>query len=144
MEAIAKLIKSPIAPRKMRLVANLIRGIKADKALVILKNEPKKCAIHLEKLLLAAVASWQDKNKTLSLEQVELYIKSIYVDSAGMLKRLRPAPQGRAHRIRKRFNHVTLTVDELKLVNLPKKENTNFTKRNKSNNQINTTNGTKS
>jgi len=113
MEAVAKLRKSPIAPRKMRLVADLIRGIKADKAFAILRNEPKKCAIHLEKLLLAAVASWQHKNQDMQLEDAELYIKSIHVDSAGMLKRLQPAPQGRAHRIRKRFNHVTLVVDNL-------------------------------
>ncbi|OJW73427.1 MAG: 50S ribosomal protein L22 [Candidatus Amoebophilus sp. 36-38] len=115
MEAVAKLRKSPIAPRKMRLVADLIRGVKADKAFAILKNEPKKCAIHLEKLLLAAVASWQQKNQDTPLGEAELYIKTIHVDSAGMLKRLRPAPQGRAHRIRKRFNHVTLIVDKLEL-----------------------------
>jgi len=113
MEAVARLKKSPIAPRKMRLVADLIRGMKANKAFAVLKHEPKKCAIHLEKLLLAAVASWQDKNKDLALEEVELYVKSISVDSAGMLKRLRPAPQGRGHRIRKRYNHVTLVVDSL-------------------------------
>lgn len=111
MEAVAKLRKSPIAPRKMRLVANLIRGVQADKALAILRREPKKCAIHLEKLLLSAVASWQQKNIDMPLEEAQLYIKAIQVDSAGMLKRLQTAPQGRAHRIRKRFNHVTLVVD---------------------------------
>jgi large subunit ribosomal protein L22 len=113
MEAIAKLNKSPISPRKMRLVVDLIRGEKANIAFAILKNEPKKCAIYLEKLLLSAIANWQAKNQDLSLEQAELYIKRIQVDSAGMLKRIQPAPQGRAHRIRKRFNHVTLVVDSL-------------------------------
>ena len=73
----------------------------------------KKCAIHLEKLLLAAIASWQNKNQGVALEEADLYIKAIRVDSAGMLKRLKPAPQGRVHRIRKRYNHVTLVVDSL-------------------------------
>ena len=116
MEAVAKLNKSSISPRKMRLVADLIRGAKANKAFAILKNEPKKCAIYLEKLLLSAVANWQMKNKDLNLEQTDLYVKTIKVDSAGMLKRLRPAPQGRGHRIRKRFNHVTLVVDNIQEV----------------------------
>lgn len=119
MEAIARLHKSPISPRKMRLVADLIRGSKANKAFAILKNEPKKCAIHLEKLLLAAIANWQNKHQDVDLAQTDLYIKTIRVDSAGMLKRLRPAPQGRAHRIRKRFNHVTLVVDSLQELALP-------------------------
>ena len=113
MEAIVKLRKSPIAPRKMRLVANLIRGISTDKAFYVLKHEPKKCAIHLEKLLIAGVASWQQKNSHVAFDQSQLYVKGIQVDTAGMLKRLRPAPQGRAHRIRKRFNHVTLVVDNI-------------------------------
>ena len=113
MEAVARLRKSPISPRKVRLVADLIRGLRARKAFAILKHEPKKCAIHLEKLLLAAIASWQNKNQGVALEEADLYIKAIRVDSAGMLKRLRPAPQGRAHRIRKRYNHVTLIVDSL-------------------------------
>lgn len=113
MEAVARLRKSPISPRKMRLVADLIRGVQVNQALAILKNEPKKCAIYLEKLLLASIASWQSKNQDTSLEAADLYIKKIHVDSAGMLKRLMPAPQGRGHRIRKRFNHVTLVVDRL-------------------------------
>lgn len=111
MEAVVKLRKSPIAPRKMRLVANLIRGVTTDEAFAILKHEPKKCAIYLEKLLVSAVASWQQKNQNIELAQSYLYVKGIQVDTAGMLKRLNPAPQGRAHRIRKRFNHVTLVVD---------------------------------
>ena len=114
MEAVARLKKSPISPRKMRLVADLIRGVRANKAFAILKHKPKNCAIHLEKLLLAAIANWQNKNKGAELEKADLYVKAISVDSAGMLKRLRPAPQGRAHRIRKRSNHVTLVVDSLK------------------------------
>jgi large subunit ribosomal protein L22 len=97
----------------MRLVADLIRGVQANQALAILKNEPKKCAIYLEKLLLAAIASWQNKNQDIASETTGLYIKTIHVDSAGMLKRLMPAPQGRSHRIRKRFNHVTIVVDRL-------------------------------
>lgn len=113
MEAVVKLKKSSIAPRKMRLVADLIRGLSTSKALVLLKHEPKSCAIHLEKLLLAAIASWQNKNPKLELSPADLYIKTIQVDSAGMLKRINPAPQGRAHRIRKRSNHVTLVVDSL-------------------------------
>jgi large subunit ribosomal protein L22 len=115
MEAVAKLTKTFIAPRKMRLVADLIRGVAVKKAFAILQNEPKKCAIQIEKLLLSAVANWQIKNTKASLESAELYVKTIYVDSAGMLKRLRPAPQGRAHRIRKRFSHVTLIIDEFSL-----------------------------
>ena len=113
MEAIVKLKKSSIAPRKMRLVADLIRGLSTSKALVLLKHEPKKCAIHLEKLLLAAIASWQNKNPKLELSPADLYIKTIQVDSAGMLKRIKPAPQGRAYRIRKRSSHVILVVDSL-------------------------------
>jgi large subunit ribosomal protein L22 len=143
MEAVAKLTKSPIAPRKMRLVADLIRGLKAEKAFAILKNEPKKCAIYLEKLLLSAVANWQQKNQDTPLEEAALYIKSIQVNSAGMLKRLRPAPQGRAHRIRKRFNHVTLVID-----NFPQHEELLTDREVKlskqSNNQEKTTDGTKS
>ncbi|MEM7055344.1 MAG: 50S ribosomal protein L22 [Bacteroidota bacterium] len=127
MEAVARLKKSPISPRKMRLVADLIRGSRANKAFAILKHEPKKCAIHLEKLLLAAIADWQNKNKEAELEEAELYVKAISVGSAGMLKRLRPAPQGRAHRIRKRSNHVTLVVDSLKNPELTNtKETTNI------------------
>jgi len=111
MEAIAKLSNSPISPRKMRLVANLIRGMSATKALTVLKYQPKQGAAYLEKLLLSAIANWQHKNEETKLEEAEVYIKEIRVDSAGMLKRIKPAPQGRAHRIRKRANHVTLVVD---------------------------------
>ena len=111
MEAVAKLKNLPISPRKVRLVADLIRGASATQGLAILKHTPKKCAIHIEKLLLSAVSNWEHKNEGQSLEEAGLRVKQVWVDSAGMLKRLRPAPQGRAHRIRKRSCHVTLIVD---------------------------------
>ena len=111
MEAVAKLNNVPTSPRKMRLVADLIRGEKVNKALNILKFEPKQGAARLEKLLLSAIANWQQKNEEIDLEDADLYVKSIMVDSGRILKRLRPAPQGRAHRIRKRSNHVTMVLD---------------------------------
>lgn len=111
MQAIAKLRKSFIAPRKMRLMADVIRGMQVNTALAILKTEPKKCAIHIEKLLLSTIANWQAKNPSIALETAQLYVKTIYVDGASMLKRIMPAPQGKANRIRKRFNHVTIVVD---------------------------------
>jgi len=111
MEAVAKLNNVPTSPRKMRLVADLIRGIRVNQALSILKYEPKVGAAKLEKLLLSAIANWQAKNEDVRLEDADLYVKSITVDSGRILKRLRPAPQGRAHRIRKRSNHVTIVVD---------------------------------
>ncbi len=110
MEAIAKLKNVPTSPRKMRLVADMIRGEKVSRALNILKFEPKVGADRLEKLLLSAISNWQNTNEDSSLEDADLYVKTIQVDSGRMLKRLRPAPQGRAHRIRKRSNHVTLVV----------------------------------
>lgn len=110
MEAIAKLKNVPTSPRKMRLVADMIRGEKVSRALNILKFEPKVGADRLEKLLLSAISNWQNTNEDASLEDADLYIKSIQVDSGRMLKRLRPAPQGRAHRIRKRSNHVTMVI----------------------------------
>ena len=94
----------------MRLVADLIRGVDVEKALQILKFNVKEASINLEKLLLSAIANWQAKNEDANIEDAGLFIKEIFVDSAGMLKRLRPAPQGRAHRIRKRSNHVTLIL----------------------------------
>lgn len=111
MEAVAKLNNVPTSPRKMRLVADMIRGVRVEKALGILKLEPKHNSIYLEKLLLSAISNWENKNEDQSVEDASLVIKSIMVDSGRMLKRLRPAPQGRAHRIRKRSNHVTLIVD---------------------------------
>ncbi len=113
MEAIAKLNNVPTSPRKMRLVADLVRGERVNNALSILKFEPRVGAAKLEKLLLSAIANWQNKNEDVQLEEADLFIKEIKVDSGKMLKRLRPAPQGRAHRIRKRSNHVTLVVDSL-------------------------------
>ena len=106
----AKLNGCPTSPRKMRLVADLVRGIEVEKALQILKFNPKEASINLEKLLFSAIANWQSKNEEAAIEEAGLFIKEIYVDSATMLKRLRPAPQGRAHRIRKRSNHVTLVL----------------------------------
>ena len=97
----------------MRLVADQVRGKKVDKALTNLKFSQKQPSLRLEKLLLSAINNWQQKNPDSDIEKENLYIKEIKVDSAGMLKRLRPAPQGRAHRIRKRSNHVTLVLDNL-------------------------------
>ena len=114
MEAVARLNNVPTSPRKMRLVADMIRGESVNRALNILKFESKVGAARIEKLLLSAVANWQSKNEDVKLEEADLYVKEILVDSARMLKRLRPAPQGRAHRIRKRSNHVTLVVDNLR------------------------------
>ncbi|MGC6429575.1 MAG: 50S ribosomal protein L22 [Jejuia sp.] len=108
--AFAKLNNCPTSPRKMRLVADLVRGEKVDKALNILKFNNKEASGRLEKLLLSAIANWQAKNEYADVESAELFVKEIKVDSGSMLKRLRPAPQGRAHRIRKRSNHVTLVV----------------------------------
>ena len=113
MEAVAKLTNVPTSPRKMRVVADLIRGERVNKALSILKFEPKVGAAKLEKLLLSAISNWQIANEDAKIEEADLYIKLISVDSGRMLKRLRPAPQGRAHRIRKRSNHVTMVIDSL-------------------------------
>tara|TARA_B100000287_G_scaffold358295_1_gene349921 strand:+ start:1464 stop:1865 length:402 start_codon:yes stop_codon:yes gene_type:complete len=108
--AFAKLNNSPISPRKMRLVADQIRGESIDSALTILKFSPKEASRRLEKLLISAISNWQSKNENLDIENSQLFVKEIRVDSAGMLKRIRTAPQGRAHRIRKRSNHVTLIL----------------------------------
>mmetsp|Transcript_9808 Transcript_9808/g.22626 ORF Transcript_9808/g.22626 Transcript_9808/m.22626 type:complete len:130 (-) Transcript_9808:13725-14114(-) len=116
MQAVAKLKNLPISPRKVRLMADLIRGVSATRGLAILKHASKKCSIHLEKLLLSAVANWEHRNENIALEDADLFIKRIWVDSASMLKRLRPAPQGRGHKIRKRASHVTLIVDNTKKV----------------------------
>ena len=108
--AFAKLNNCPTSPRKMRLVADLVRGVRVEKALAILKFNQKESSRRLEKLLLSAIANWQSKNEDASVEDAELFVKEIRVDGGRMLKRLRPAPQGRAHRIRKRSNHVTLVL----------------------------------
>ena len=108
--AFAKLNNCPTSPRKMRLVADLVRGEKVEHALNILKFNQKEASGRLEKLLMSAIANWQAKNEEANIEEAELVVKEIKVDSGSMLKRLRPAPQGRAHRIRKRSNHVTIVV----------------------------------
>jgi len=107
----AKLRNVPTSPRKMRLVADMIRGMEVNQALDVLKFSSKEASRRVEKLLLSAIANWKEKNEGVRLEDANLYVKEIYVDSARILKRLRPAPQGRAHRIRKRSNHITLFVD---------------------------------
>ncbi len=110
MEAVAKLKNYPSSPRKMRLVADLIRGVEVEKALNILKFTNKWAARPLEKLLLSGIANWEAKNPG-QLDDEQLYVKAIWVDQARTLKRFRPAPFGRAYRIRKRSNHVTIIVD---------------------------------
>ena len=111
--AFAKLNNCPTSPRKMRLMADLVRGEKAEKALQILKFSSKEASRRLEKLLLSAIANWQAKNEDANIEDADLFVKEIRVDGGTMLKRLRPAPQGRAHRIRKRSNHVTVVIGSL-------------------------------
>ena len=113
MEAIAKLRNVPTSTRKMRLIADLIRGKGVDLALNTLKFDSKIGSKRMEKLLLSAIANWQDKNKDSKIEDSDLFIKEIFVDGGKVIKRLRPAPQGRAHRIRKRPNHVTMILDSL-------------------------------
>ena len=110
MEAVAKLKNVPTSPRKMRLVADLIRGKKVTKALNILKFEPNHNAETLHKFCRKSRSTWQNKFEDVKLEEADLFIKEIQVNGGRILKRLRPAPQGRAHRIRKRSNHVTMVV----------------------------------
>ena len=109
--AFAKLNNCPTSPRKMRLAAGLIMGAPVENALHILKHSPLEASGRLHKLLLSAIANWQAKNEGARIEDAKLFVKEISVDSARMLKRLQTAPQGRAFRIRKRSNHVTLTID---------------------------------
>ena len=111
--AFAKLMKCPTSPRKMRLVADQIRGLDVNRALNLLKTNSKEVSKRMEKLVLSCMANWQQKNKEKDVNNTNLFIKEIYVDSARMLKRIQPAPQGRAHRIRKRSNHVTMIIDEI-------------------------------
>ena len=105
--AFAKLRNCPTSPRKMRLVVDQIRGVDVNKALILLKHSSKEASKRLEKLLLSAISNWQVKYED---DNSDIMIKEIFVDSGRMLKRMQPAPQGRAHRIRKRSNHVTLVV----------------------------------
>ena len=111
--AVASLKNCPTSPRKMRLVADIIRGVEINKALAILKFSKQDAAITLHTLLKSTIANWEAKNQTESLESTLLCVKTIMVDSARQLKRIQPAPQGRAHRIRKRSNHITIIVDKL-------------------------------
>jgi large subunit ribosomal protein L22 len=105
----AKLNNVPTSPRKMRLIADMIRGMEVNKALGVLKFSTKEASNRMEKLLRSAIANWEQKNEQ---KAEDLYVSAVYVDSARMLKRLRPAPQGRGYRVRKRSNHVTLFVDK--------------------------------
>lgn len=111
MEAVARLRNNPTSPRKMRLLADLIRGMEVEKALNTLKFSTKHPSVPLEKLVLSAVANWRVKNEDADVAEANLYIKTIFVDGGRVLKRMQPAPQGRAYRIRKRSNHVTVIVD---------------------------------
>ena len=117
MEAVAKLRNYPTSPRKMRLLADLVRGKKVDMALAILENSPKHPAVPLHKLIWSAIYNWKQKNE--GGDEHELVVKTIMVDGARTLKRMRPAPQGRGYRVRKRSNHVTVIVDTKAIV-IPK------------------------
>ncbi len=107
----AKLTNCPTSPRKMRLIADLIRGKRVDLALNMLRFSTKEAAGRMEILLMSALSNWQAKNEAVRIEDSELIVKEVFVDSGRQLKRLRPAPQGRGHRIRKRSNHITMIVD---------------------------------
>ncbi len=111
MEAVAKLNNYPTSPRKMRLLADLIRGMEVDKALGILQFNPKHPAVPMYKLLKSAINNWEQKNSDEKVEDAGLIVKTIMVDCGRVIKRMRPAPQGRGYRVRKRSNHVTLVVD---------------------------------
>jgi len=109
MEAVAKLNNYPTSPRKMRLLADLIRGMKVEKALAILEHNTKHPAVPLRKLVVSAISNWKQKNE--GADESALIVKTIFVDGARVIKRMRPAPQGRGYRVRKRSNHVTVIVD---------------------------------
>ncbi len=109
--SLSKLSNCPTSPRKMRLVADMIRGKKVETALNSLRFSTKEAAARLEKVLLSAISNWQAKNEGQRIEDHDLFVKEVFIDSGRQLKRLRPAPQGRGHRIRKRSNHITLVVD---------------------------------
>ena len=111
MEAVARLRNYPTSPRKMRLLADLIRGLDVEQALNTLKFSTKHPSVPMEKLLLSAIANWRVKNEGVDVVDANLYVKTIFVDGGRVLKRMRPAPQGRAYRVRKRSNHITLFVD---------------------------------
>jgi large subunit ribosomal protein L22 len=111
--AMAALNNCPTSPRKMRLVVDMIRGVEVNKALDILRFSTKEPSKRVEKLLLSAIANWQKKNEEARVEKSNLFVKEVFVDAGRQLKRLRPAPQGRGYRIRKRSNHVTIVLDSL-------------------------------
>ena len=111
--ATAYLNNAPTTPRKMRLIADLIRGERVSNALNILKYDAKHPSAKMEKLLLSAINNWEAKNTDVKLEDADLFVKEIFVGGGRILKRLRPAPQGRAHRVRKRSNHITLVIDRM-------------------------------
>ena len=113
---LAALNNNPTSPRKMRLVADMIRGMEVKRALDVLRYNPKEASRKLEKLLMSAISNWQAKNEGVRIEDSQLFVKQVFVDSARILKRLRPAPQGRGHRIKKRSNHVTIYLDSRKQV----------------------------
>ncbi len=113
MEAVAKLNNYPTSPRKMRLLADLIRGLEVEKALGILQFNPKHPAVPMYKLLKSAINNWEQKNTDEKVEDASLVVKTIMVDCGRVIKRMRPAPQGRGYRIRKRSNHVTIIVDSM-------------------------------
>ena len=128
MEAVAKLNNYPTSPRKMRLLVDLIRGMEVEKALAVLEHNPKHPAVPLRKLVLSAINNWKQKNE--SGDESTLVVKTIMVDAARVIKRMRPAPQGRGYRVRKRSNHVTVIVDNAatktaKLVKVAKNETVN-------------------
>jgi large subunit ribosomal protein L22 len=112
----AVLRECPTSPRKMRLVTDMIRGMAVNRALDVLKFSSKEASRRVEKLLFSAIANWQAKNEGVRLEESNLYVQEVFVDSGRMLKRLRPAPQGRGHRIRKRSNHVTVRLASKNIV----------------------------
>jgi len=107
----AVLRNCPTSPRKMRLMADMIRNMDVNKAIDSLRFSPQHASTKLEKLVLSAISNWQNKNEGARIEDAHLFVKEISVDSGRQLKRIRPAPQGRAHRIRKRSNHVTVVID---------------------------------
>lgn len=115
-KAFAILRNCPTSPRKMRLVADMVRGVEVNRALDLLKYSSKEASRKVEKLLLSAIANWQQKNEGQRIEDNQLIVKEIFVDQSRTLKRIQPAPQGRAYRVRKRSNHVTLVIDSAKVL----------------------------
>ena len=120
MEAVAKLKNYPTSPRKMRLLADLVRGMRVEKALAVLEHNAKHPAVPLRKLVLSAISNWKQKNE--GGDEAGLVIKTIFVDGARTLKRMRPAPQGRGYRVRKRSNHVTVIVDDVEAIKAAKQK----------------------